>query len=131
MRARPRSALTRAPPRPLRADVLGAGAPAVEQITMRMWWANTHAGTIIGQGGSSIKGIREASGCRVQIAEAAAPGAERLVTIVGTPLNINRAVELILDKIDDAGAEAAAHVVGVHVDLLLGRASRHISGRRA
>ena len=35
----------------------------------RLWLPNTHAGTIIGKGGTHIKMIREESGCKVVIGE--------------------------------------------------------------
>ena len=81
---------------------MGGGTPAVETMTMRMWFSNLHAGTMIGKGGMNIKAIREESACRVMIAEAAMPGGERLVTIVGPPLSVNRACELMLDRIEAA-----------------------------
>lgn len=87
-------------------DVMGAGTPAVESMTIRLWMSNIHAGTIIGKGGGSIKAIREQTGCKVTIAEAPMPGGERLVTIVGAPLSVHGAVELMLDKVDEAVAAA-------------------------
>ena len=84
------------------ADVMGAGTPAIESMTARLWLSNLYAGTIIGKGGASIKAIREETACRVLIAEAPHQGAERLVTTIGPPLSINRAVALMLDKIDEA-----------------------------
>jgi len=83
-------------------EVMGAGTPEVDSMTSRMWLSNQHAGTIIGKGGANIKQIREESATRVQIAEAAQQGAERLVTVIGPPLSVNRAVELMLDKIEGA-----------------------------
>ena len=87
------------------ADVMGSGTPAIESITMRMLLDNNHAGTIIGKGGTAIKAVREATGCRVNILEAAQRGAERLVTVVGPPLSCNQAVELILDRIEEFHSE--------------------------
>ena len=83
---------------------MGAGTPVVENITMRLCWPNLHAGTIIGKGGAYIKAIREETSCRLNVADAAAQGAERLVTIVGVPLSVNRAVELMLDKVEEVEA---------------------------
>ena len=78
-------------------------------MTQRLWLANLHAGSVIGKGGSHIKNIREGSGCRVTIAEALMPHADRLVTITGSPSAINRAVELILTRLEeDAQRQPAA-----------------------
>lgn len=75
-------------------------------MTIRMWLPNNLAGTIIGKGGASIKAIRDESACRVTIAEPVQAGAERLVTIVGPPVSINRAVELMLDRIESDAARS-------------------------
>ena len=96
---------------------MGSLAPAVD-ITNRLLLHTKDAGTVIGKGGSHIKELRESTGCKVSIAEGLMPGSERLVTIVGPPLSINRTVELILDKLETstpgeaaASALAAAGVV--------------------
>lgn len=89
-------------------EVMGGGTPAVDAMTMRLLMPNTYAGSIIGKGGVNIKAIREESACRVMIAEAAQPGADRVVTVTGAPLAINRAVELMLEKIEAHAATAAA-----------------------
>ena len=75
-------------------------------MTIRMWLPNNLAGTIIGKGGASIKAIRDESACRVTIAEPVQAGAERLVTIVGPPVSISRAVELMLDRIESDAARS-------------------------
>jgi len=94
-----------------------APAPTTDSIRMLMWFSNTNAGTIIGKGGKSISSIREESGCRVMIAEPAQAGAERLVTLLGAPLGINRAVQLMLERIEhqmrEGGAGAAAAAGGM------------------
>jgi transcription antitermination factor NusA-like protein len=77
-------------------------------MSLRHLLANLHAGTIIGKGGANVKAIRELSGCKVSIAEASMPGGDRLVTITGAPLSINRAVELILERIEESAGEAVA-----------------------
>ena len=75
-------------------------------MTIRMWLPNNLAGTIIGKGGASIKAIRDESACRVTIAEPVQAGAERLVTIVGPPVSISQAVELMLDRIESDAARS-------------------------
>jgi len=74
-------------------------------MTLRMWLQNMHVGTIIGKGGANVKGIREESGCRVSIAEMAAGSTERLVTVIGGPLGINKAVELMLSVLEEPGSK--------------------------
>eukprot|EP00316_Scyphosphaera_apsteinii_P001540 CAMPEP_0119346162 /NCGR_PEP_ID=MMETSP1333-20130426/107864_1 /TAXON_ID=418940 /ORGANISM="Scyphosphaera apsteinii, Strain RCC1455" /LENGTH=312 /DNA_ID=CAMNT_0007358661 /DNA_START=143 /DNA_END=1081 /DNA_ORIENTATION=+ len=68
---------------------------------MRMWLSNGHAGTIIGKGGTNIKGIREQSGCKCSI-ETMVPGStERLLSLTGTTLAINKATELMLTVLEE------------------------------
>merc|ERR1719203_724094 len=85
-----------------------APAPAVTDggsMTLRMWLQNMHVGTIIGKGGANVKSIREESGCRVSIAEMAGGSTERLVTVIGGPLGINKAVELMLSVLEEPGSK--------------------------
>uniref|UniRef100_A0A7S0J7X2 K Homology domain-containing protein n=1 Tax=Calcidiscus leptoporus TaxID=127549 RepID=A0A7S0J7X2_9EUKA len=79
-----------------------------DNMTLRMWLPNMHVGTIIGKGGANVKGIREESGCKVSIAEMAGASTERLVSITGGPLGINKAVELMISVLDEPLKDVAA-----------------------
>ena len=80
-------------------------------MTLRMSMSNGNVGTVIGKGGVNIKGIREAAGCKISIAELIPGAGERLVSVIGSPASITKATELMLDVLDDAhppDADAAA-----------------------
>lgn len=96
------------------ADANGAAAPTPDSsFSVRMMMMNNCVGTIIGKGGVNIKSIREQSACKVSIAELMPGAQERLVTMTGGTAGLNRAVELMLDLLDeqmssDPAAAAAA-----------------------
>jgi len=85
-----------------------ADAPAGDNLTLRMWFSNIEAGTIIGKGGANVKGVREQSGCKVSIAEMAGGGStDRLVSVTGAATAIQHATELILAVLEANAKEPA------------------------
>ena len=92
------------------AEIMNGHALSAESTSLKMLMLikNNEAGAVIGKGGAQLKDLREASGCKLTVAEAASQGAtDRLVTIVGPPLSCNRCVQLILDKLEEVKAGSA------------------------
>lgn len=82
--------------------LVAAASTETSQLCVRMMLSNANVGTIIGKGGSNIKGIRENSGCKVSIQELQPGATERLVSVTGQPLNVNQATELMLGCLEES-----------------------------
>lgn len=82
--------------------LVAAASTDTSQLCVRMMLSNANAGTIIGKGGSNIKGIRENSGCKVSIQELQPGATERLVSVTGPPLLVNQATELMLGCLEES-----------------------------
>eukprot|EP00965_Chrysotila_dentata_P119161 3939585-Pleurochrysis_carterae.AAC.1 len=76
-------------------------------MVLRLMIPNTQVGTIIGKGGANIKGIRELSGCKMQIADMVIGSTERLVSITGSVTGVTKAVELMLGVIEEPGSKTS------------------------
>lgn len=104
------------------------GMEVTDSMTMRMWLSNGHAGTIIGKGGANIKGIREQAGCKVSIEGMTQGSAERLLTLTGTTLAINKATELMLTVIEEQSKDAVDPAVGMSHSLKLVLSNKQAGG---
>lgn len=84
------------------------GAPQLQpgSQTQQIFVPNDLVGCIIGKGGQKINEIRQMSGSHIKIMEpqagiaAGGSGAERLVTITGPPANIQMAVQLLYQRLE-------------------------------
>lgn len=87
------------------------GAPGASQIppgsqTQQIFVPNDLVGCIIGKGGQKINEVRQMSGSHIKIMEpgagvaAGGAGNERLVTITGPPANIQMAVQLLYQRLE-------------------------------
>ncbi|KAL9940766.1 hypothetical protein V8E36_000254 [Tilletia maclaganii] len=84
----------------------GAGAVPPGSQTQQIFIPNDLVGCIIGKGGSKINEIRQMSGSHIKIMEpgagaaAGGTGSERLVMITGPPANIQMAVTLLYQRLE-------------------------------
>ncbi|KAE8214700.1 hypothetical protein CF327_g1925 [Tilletia walkeri] len=84
----------------------GAGALPPNSQTQQIFIPNDLVGCIIGKGGSKINEIRQMSGSHIKIMEpgagaaAGGTGSERLVMITGPPANIQMAVTLLYQRLE-------------------------------
>eukprot|EP00965_Chrysotila_dentata_P065384 2166907-Pleurochrysis_carterae.AAC.1 len=78
-----------------------------DTMVLRLLVSNLQVGTIIGKGGANIKGIREMSGCRMQIADMVLGSTERLISVTGSVDGITKAVELMLGVIEEPGSKTS------------------------
>lgn len=87
------------------------GSPGAAQIppgsqTQQIFVPNDLVGCIIGKGGQKINEVRQMSGSHIKIMEpgagiaAGGSGNERLVTITGPPANIQMAVQLLYQRLE-------------------------------
>lgn len=91
---------------PPAAPAVLASAIAPGSQTQQIFIPNDLVGCIIGKGGQKINEIRQLSGCHIKIMErgagiaAGGTGSERLVTITGPPPNIQMAVTLLYQRLE-------------------------------
>ncbi|KDN40006.1 hypothetical protein K437DRAFT_270085 [Tilletiaria anomala UBC 951] len=79
---------------------IGQGPPAAGSQTQQIYIPNDLVGSVIGKGGTKINEIRQASATHIKIMDDTnAP--ERLVTITGPPANIQLAVNLLHQRVED------------------------------
>jgi transcription antitermination factor NusA-like protein len=82
--------------------VLAAGG-----VMMRLLMVNNEAGTIIGTGGANIREIRDNSGCHVNVGEALPGQNERVVSLTGTTEQVQVALRMSVDKLEEASQTPA------------------------
>lgn len=92
-------------------------APGLQ--TQQIFIPNDLVGCIIGKGGQKINEIRQISGSHIKIMErnsgmvAGGNGSERLVTITGPPPNIQMAVTLLYQRLEQEKMRLAQNVPGL------------------
>ncbi|XP_047325168.1 KH domain-containing protein At4g18375 [Impatiens glandulifera] len=108
------------------------GSSRSEEFVVRILCPRSVIGRVIGKGGSSIKGIRQASGARIDVDDAKHERDECIITITSTESSddvISKAVEAVLmlqEKMadEDVGTLTIRLLVPTKViDCLLGRGS--------
>uniref|UniRef100_A0A0K0DUV1 K Homology domain-containing protein n=1 Tax=Strongyloides stercoralis TaxID=6248 RepID=A0A0K0DUV1_STRER len=68
-------------------------------LTVRLLMQGKEVGSIIGRGGDQIRKIREKSQAKINISDGSCP--ERIVTITGNEVTINKAFTMICDKFEE------------------------------
>uniref|UniRef100_A0A0N4ZP28 K Homology domain-containing protein n=1 Tax=Parastrongyloides trichosuri TaxID=131310 RepID=A0A0N4ZP28_PARTI len=68
-------------------------------LTVRLLMQGKEVGSIIGRGGDQIRSIREKSQAKINISDGSCP--ERIVTITGNEVTINKAFTMICDKFEE------------------------------
>lgn len=91
-------------------------------VVLNLSVANEVAGSLIGRGGSNIKELRRLSGAQIRIGDRTPGQAMRVITVMGTPQQLQIAQELISGQINSGGggyitgkAAAAAAAAGAYV----------------
>ena len=80
-----------------------AGEKETTQVTI----PKETAGAIIGPGGNRIRQIRAESRCNIAIGEVEEGSSERIITIVGTPTQIQLAQDLLQQSVREHGRPPA------------------------
>lgn len=79
---------------------IGMPPPPGSQITQHIYIPDDLVGSVIGKGGAKINEIRQSSGTHIKITDpSGAP--ERLVTILGSQANIQIAVNMLHNRVED------------------------------